>query len=100
MKRFIPFVLLFLCIFYVLPFIIHQAVILLILTPILLLISAIFFGGFFGFSILLALLCFICALPLILTSGAIFFVYIIAYFAVTIIGNLLGLLFKSNKSKE
>ena len=94
MKKFIPFLLTFLFIFYVLPLIIKSTVILLALSPLLIFISAIFFGGFFGFSILLAIICAVCALPLILTSGTIFIIYIFAFFVITLFGNLLGLIFR------
>ncbi len=94
MKKFIPFLIVFLLTFYVLPFAILSKILLFAATPILLLLTGIVFGGFFGFSILLAILCVVCAIPLVLVYGTIFFVYILVFFAVTSIGNLLGLIFR------
>ena len=97
MKKFIPFIIIFLLIYYVLPLAFVSDIILLAVTPIFLLITAIVFGALFGFSILLAVICAICAIPLLLTSGYIFIVFIIGYFVITAFGSLLGLLFKKKE---
>ena len=97
MKKFIPFIIAFLIIFYVLPLPFASDTLVLVITPILLLIASIIFGGFYGFDILLSVCCFLCAIPLMLTSGLIFLVYVFGFFIVSILGNLLGLIFRNKK---
>ena len=94
MKKLIPFLLAFLFIFYILPLIIKTSVILLALSPLLILITALIYGIKFGFNILLAVFCAILFIPALITSGLISGVYLVAFFICAIIGNALGLIFR------
>ncbi len=95
MKKLLPFLILFLLIFYVLPFLIKTSLILLVVSPLLVLIVSIFYGAFHGFSILLSILCAVLFIPaVILTYGVLGFVYVIAFFLSALLGNVVGLLFK------
>lgn len=94
MKKLIPFLIVFLIIFYVLPLIIKTSFILLAVSPILILITALIYGTKFGFNILLAVLCAVLFIPALFTSGLISGIYLVAFFVVTLIGNALGLIFR------
>jgi len=94
MKKLIPFLIVFLIIFYVLPLIIKTSFILLAISPILILITALIYGAKFGFNILLAVFCAILFIPTLFTTGLISFVYLIVFFVVSLFGNLLGLIFR------
>ena len=94
MKKLIPFLLVFLFIFYILPLIIKSSFILLAVSPILILITALIYGAKFGFNILLAIFCAILFIPTLLTTGLITFVYLIVFFVVSLLGNALGLIFR------
>lgn len=96
MKKLIPFLIVFLIVFYILPLIIKTSIILLAVSPIFILITAFVYGVKFGFNILLATFCAILYIPFLITSGLISGVYLIAFFVCSIIGNLLGLLFRKN----
>ena len=94
MKKLIPFLIVFLIIFYILPLIIKTSFILLALSPILIIITALIYGAKFGFNILLAVFCAILFIPSLLVSGLISGIYLVAFFICAIIGNALGLIFR------
>lgn len=94
MKKLIPFLIVFLIIFYILPLIIKTSFILLAISPIFILITALIYGAKFGFNILLSILCAVLFIPALFTSGLISGVYLIAFFVVSLIGNALGLIFR------
>lgn len=95
MKKILPFLIAFLLIFYVLPFIIKTSFILLAMLPILVLIVSLIYGALHGFNFLLSLLCAVLFIPMLFIEfGLIGFVYVVAFFIVSLIGNLLGLIFR------
>lgn len=94
MKKLIPFLIVFLVIFYLLPFVIKSSIILLAVSPLLIIITSLIYGAKFGFNILLALFCAILFIPLLFLKSMTFVVYLIAFFICTILGNLLGLIFR------
>ena len=94
MKKLIPFLIVFLIIFYVLPFIIKTSFILLAISPLLVLITALIYGAKFGFNILLAVFCAILFIPALIVNGLLFGVYLVAFFVCALIGNALGLIFR------
>ena len=87
MKKLLPFFIAFLLIFYVLPLIIKTSVILLAASPI--------YGAFYGFNIILSIICAVLFIPVVLlTYGFLGFVYVAVFFVISLVGNLLGLIFK------
>lgn len=95
MKKLLPFLIAFLLIFYVLPLIIKTSVILLTAFPILILIVSLIYGAFYGFNIILSIICAVLFVPaVLLTYGFLGFVYVAVFFVVSLVGNLLGLIFK------
>ena len=95
MKKIIPFLIVFLIIFYILPLIINASeFILLAVSPILVLITALIYGAKFGFNIFLSLLCAALFIPALIVNGLLFGVYLIAFFVCSLIGNALGLIFR------
>lgn len=94
MKKLIPFLIIFLIIFYILPLIIKTSFILLALSPLLIIVTALIYGVKFGFNILLAVFGAILFIPSLLIVGFHSAVLLVAFFICAIIGNALGLLFR------
>ena len=94
MKKLIPFLIVFLIIFYILPLIIKTSFILLAISPILILITALIYGAKFGFNILLAVFCAVLFIPALFTGGLIYGIYLIAFFICSLLGNAVGLIFR------
>ena len=94
MKKLIPFLIVFLFIFYILPLIIKTSFILLALSPILIIITALIYGAKFGFNILLAVFCAILFIPSFIIVGLHSVVLLVAFFVCALIGNALGLIFR------
>jgi hypothetical protein len=96
MKKLIPFLIVFLIIFYVFPAIIKTSAIVLAVSPILILITSLIYGAKHGFNILLSVFCALLFIPTLILNGLLFGVYLIAFFICSILGNALGLIFRKN----
>ena len=85
MKKLIPFLLIFLIIFYILPLVINIDFILLAVSPLLVLIVSLIYGAIFGFNIFLSVLCAVLFIPKLFLDGLLYGVWLAAFFIVALL---------------
>lgn len=108
MKKFIPYIVFYILLFYLMPYLISMIPIVggisematLILAILALVISGIVFGSKHRFSLMLPIIVAIVFIPSAILHGYLrsrILAYGIIYFVVTLIGNLTGLMFKRGR---
>lgn len=101
MKKLLPFLIMFLIIFYGLPLFIKISFLSLGVLPVAVLLISMFYGIFNGFSLLLSFICAVLFIPSLfitsIASGVLGIVYVVVFFITSLLGNLLGLMFRKKR---